>query len=324
MASRCKKPAQLDLVNLKDLQECIAKADSMRDNRSAFANHQNMVSEGVHAVGWICVERTPKPFIESYIEGLDFWGNKIRVQHKSSNPDHVEFVDSFKALLVELMAYVKAYHTTGVTWNRKGGDVASFTPSATTKSDGEVPKSVVAGAKSNDQVHRKTIATEKPNKPPVCEERNGNWRIESQTEEPASLLKVLNVTLKQQVYIFGCEGATLVLEGKAKNIILDSCTRTKLVLDDAVSSLEIVNCSSVQVQVKGKVPLVAIDNTDGCLVFISWQCRDVQFITSKSSEMNVALPTSAKSDDYVEKPIPEQFVLTIADNLSISSDLYAH
>ena len=30
------------------------------------------------------------------------------------------FVDTFKALLLGLMAYVKEYHTTGVTWNGKG------------------------------------------------------------------------------------------------------------------------------------------------------------------------------------------------------------
>ncbi|KAG2945396.1 hypothetical protein PC117_g8486 [Phytophthora cactorum] len=90
--------------------------------------------------------------------------------------------------------------------------------------------------------------------------------------------------MKQQVYIFGCEGATILLEGKAKNIVLDSFKKTKLVFDNAVSSIEIVNYKGVQVQCKGV------------------------FVTSKSSEMNVAFPQGAGSDDYVEKPIPEQFV----------------
>ncbi|KAI9917211.1 hypothetical protein PsorP6_013177 [Peronosclerospora sorghi] len=75
----------------------------------------------------------------------------------------------------------------------------------------------------------------------------------------------------------------------------------------------------MQVQCKGMVPSISIDKTDGCLVYISCEGRDVQFVTSKSSEMNVAIPEAAGSDDYVEKPIPEQFVHKIMDDLSISS-----
>ncbi|KAI9912069.1 hypothetical protein PsorP6_009753 [Peronosclerospora sorghi] len=100
-----------------------------------------------------------------------------------------------------------------------------------------------------------------------------------------------------------------------------------MIFDNAVSSIEIVNCKGVQVQCKGMVPSVAIENTDGCLVYISWESRDVQFVTSKSSEMNVAFPEAAGSDDNVEKPIPEQFVHNIMDDLSISSDVsyfYSH
>ncbi|KAG3161329.1 hypothetical protein PI124_g7123 [Phytophthora idaei] len=157
------------------------------------------------------------------------------------------------------------------------------------KAEGTVPTPAAPAAA------KKPAAPAKIAKPPVCEERNGNWQIEYQTgPEP---LTVSGINMKQQVYIFGCEGATILLEGKAKNIVLDSCKKTKLVFDNAVSSIEIVNCKSVQVQCKGVVPSVAIDKTDGCLVYISWEGREVQFVTSKSSEMNVAFPQGAGSDD---------------------------
>ncbi|KAL4167329.1 hypothetical protein KRP22_012815 [Phytophthora ramorum] len=364
MASQCKKPASLNPEHLKDLQACIKEINALRDNRSEFANHQNMVNEGIQALGWLCVEPAPKPFIESYVGGSDFWGNKIRVQYKTSNPDQIAFVTSFKNLLTELMAYVKAHHTTGVTWNPKGGDVASYSPTAASSTKAAAPaggmSNIFAGIKSIDQSSGKTaglkkvtkdmqtwrkdykpegdapapaapVAVKKPAAPvkvakaAVCEERNGNWQIEHQTgPEP---LTVSGINMRQQVYIFGCEGATILLEGKAKNIVLDSCKKTKLIFDNAVSSIEIVNCRGVQVQCKGVVPSVAIDKTDGCLVYISWEGREVQFVTSKSSEMNVAFPEGAGSDDYVEKPIPEQFVHKIMDNLTISSDvsdLYSH
>jgi adenylyl cyclase-associated protein len=365
MASQCKKPAALNPEHLKDLQACIKEINTLRDNRSEFANHQNMVNEGIQALGWLCVEPAPKPFIESYVGGSDFWGNKIRVQFKTTNPDQIAFVTAFKSLLTELMAYVKAHHTTGVTWNPKGGDVASYSPAEAAPAKAAGPAggmaNIFAGIKSIDQSSGKTaglkkvtkdmqtwrkdykpegaapapaaapVAAKKPaapvkvNKPAVCEERNGNWQIEYQTgPEP---LTVSGINMRQQVYIFGCEGATILLEGKAKNIVFDSCKKTKLIFDNAVSSIEIVNCKGVQVQCKGVVPSVAIDKTDGCLVYISWEGREVQFVTSKSSEMNVAFPEAAGSDEYVEKPIPEQFVHKIMDNLTISSDvsdLYSH
>ncbi|TYZ69022.1 hypothetical protein PybrP1_006506 [[Pythium] brassicae (nom. inval.)] len=368
-ASACKKPASVDPEHLKELQACLKEANALRDNRSEFVNHQNMVNEGLQALGWLCVEPAPKPFIESYVGGSDFWGNKIRVQFKASNPEQVAFVTAFKALLTELMAYVKAEHTTGVTWNPKGGDATSYTaaPAAPTaaKPAGVGINDVFAGIRSIDQSSGKTAglrqvtkeqqtwrkefqgsgvapapaaaaaapkpkpaaaAAPKVTKPPVCEQRNGNWQIEYQTGATGPVV-VKDITMKQQVYVFGCENATIVLEGKAKNIVLDSCKKTKLVFDDAVSSVEIVNSKNVQVQSKGRVPSVAIDKTDGCLVYVSWEGRDVQFVTSKSSEMNVAFPAGPGSDEYVEKPIPEQFVHRITADDAISSDvsdLYTH
>ncbi|KAG6970996.1 hypothetical protein JG688_00004612 [Phytophthora aleatoria] len=279
------------------------------DNSSELTNHQTMV------------------------------GNKIRVQYNIFNLDHIAFVETLTSLLTQLAQYIKSYHLVGVTWNPKGGDVSNYTPGAASstkvaapaaggmantwrkdyKAEGTVPTPAAPAAA------KKPAAPVKIAKPPVCEERNGNWQIEYQTgPEP---LTVSGINMKQQVYIFGCEGATILLEGKAKNIVLDSCKKTKLVFDNSVSSIEIVNCKGVQVQCKGVVPSVAIDKTDGCLVYISWEGREVQFVTSKSSEMNVAFPHGAGSDDYVEKPIPEQFVHKIMDDLAISSDvsaLYSH
>lgn len=135
--------------------------------------------------------------------------------------------------------------------------------------------------------------------------------------------------MKSQVYIYKCNHVSIVLSGKAKTIILDSCVRTKLIFDSAVSSLEIVNCKNVQVQCQARVPSVAIDKTDGCLVYVSYVGRNVHIVTSKSSEMNLCFPTcdSKEEAEMVEVPIPEQFVHTLAQGsaklTSNVSDLYA-
>ncbi|KAJ0395682.1 hypothetical protein P43SY_002475 [Pythium insidiosum] len=373
MASQCKKPAALNPEHLKDLQACMKEINSMRDNRSAFANHQNMVNEGIQALGWVCVEPAPKPFIESYVGGSDFWGNKIRVQYKTSSPEQIEYVAAFKNILLELMAYVKAHHTTGVTWNPKGVDTSAYVPTdaappaaAASSAPAGGMNSVFAGIRSIDQSQGHTAglrkvtkdmqtwreeykaggdaapkpapkkaapapaaapaAAAKPAKTPVVEQRNGNWAIEHHVNA-ASPIVVKDINMKQQVYIFGCDNSTIILEGKAKSIVLDNCKKAKLLFDDAVSSIEIVNCKNAQVQCKGKVPSVAIDKSDGVLVYVSWEGRDAQFVTSKSSEMNVAFPAGENSDELIERPIPEQFVhkIQVDGNLSSDvSDLYTH
>lgn len=56
------------------------------------------------------------------------------------------------------------------------------------------------------------------------------------------------------------------VQGKVNAITLDSCSRTGLVFQDIVSSCEVVNCSSVEVQSTGVMPTIAIDKTDGIVV----------------------------------------------------------
>ena len=59
---------------------------------------------------------------------------------------------------------------------------------------------------------------------------------------------------------------TLQIQGKVNAITLDSCNRTGLVFQDLVSSCEVVNCTSVEVQSTGIMPTIAIDKTDGIAV----------------------------------------------------------
>ena len=60
------------------------------------------------------------------------------------------------------------------------------------------------------------------------------------------------------------------------------------------------------------VTSAAIDKTDGCLVYLSKEAMGAQFVTSKSSEMNVAYP--GPNDEMLETPIPEQFVHNVILN----------
>jgi adenylyl cyclase-associated protein len=132
------------------------------------------------------------------------------------------------------------------------------------------------------------------------------WMVENQGE---GVVTVEVTDPKHSVYIFGCVGATVDVKGKCKLVCIDSCKKIQVLVDDVISSVETVNCQRMKVQVRGMVPSVAIDKTDGFLCYLSKDGLETTFTTSKSSEMNVSFPKPGSTDhELMEMPIPEQFV----------------
>lgn len=163
-----------------------------------------------------------------------------------------------------------------------------------------------------------------PTKPAKCVLRGNKWDIEYQTG--MCTLEADQVTTRQTAYIYGCVGATIIINGKMNSITVDSCKKTNIIFDNVVSSCEMVNCKGMKVQVRGLCPSIAIDKTDGILVYLSAEAvPQTVIVSSKSSEMNVSFPVEG-SEDYVEKPIPEQFQHRVVGQIVSSdvSDLYTH
>ncbi|XP_046737682.1 adenylyl cyclase-associated protein 1 isoform X3 [Diprion similis] len=145
-------------------------------------------------------------------------------------------------------------------------------------------------------------------KPPVFARDGKKWLVEYQKGNKNLLIE--NPEMNNVVYVYRCEDSTLIVKGKVNSIVLDSCRKTSVVFDSLVSSIEFVNCQSVQMQVLGKVPTISIDKTDGCQMYLNSESLQVELISSKSSEMNVMVPKG--NGDYTEYPVPEQFKTTIS------------
>lgn len=60
----------------------------------------------------------------------------------------------------------------------------------------------------------------------------------------------------------------------------------------------------------GQVPTVVIEKTDGCQVYLSSASLSTEVISSKSSAMNVLIPTA--DGEFKEQPIPESFKTVIS------------
>lgn len=72
-------------------------------------------------------------------------------------------------------------------------------------------------------------------------------RQEYQKGNPKLLVE--KADMNNVVYMFRCRDSALTVKGKINGIVLDSCTKCTVVFDNLVSSVEFVNCQSVQMQV---------------------------------------------------------------------------
>lgn len=396
-ASRCKKPPSLPTAlapYLKPAQESVGRIQKLRLSRD-FDNHLKAVTEMTSCLGWVMIDATSDPpspslFVKSCIGSSDFWANKIRKANKGKDDGpskkNIEFCDSLKALIQDLVVYTKEHHMSALAWNFNGGaledyeataasdDGASTAATTTKKRSAAAPpsakmtiaeelakkrssagnsaatnlkkvtkdqqtwrkefkgetKSVVSGfgavaAAPSSKSAPKSTAT----RPPVFEfqTRGSKWSIEHQTKSTTpNASGVLTVEIqnpKQNVYLYKCEGVTVDVKGKFNSVVVDACTKCAVVFDTVISSCEMVNCKKIQVQSRGLCSAFAIDKTDGVTIYLSRETlAKSDFITSKSSEMNVNYPD--ENDEMKEFPIPEQYRHKFANGTLVSevSDLY--
>lgn len=89
--------------------ESKARKTQHRDHLSAIAN-------GVSALGWVAVEKTPGPFAKEQGETAFLYTNRVLSAYKGKEAVHTEWAKSFADFLKELPNYIKQFHTTGLTY----------------------------------------------------------------------------------------------------------------------------------------------------------------------------------------------------------------
>lgn len=178
------------------------------------------------------------------------------------------------------------------TKNRPKDDVAGPIPSKAPAKAAE-PAAPVAAAK----------------KPPSTRQDDKKWFLEY--HEGVQMLEMNDVDRTHLVNIFKCKNTTVKINGKVNGISIDSCEKVNVVMTDVISTVELVNCQRCKVQTMGKVHSFAIDKSDGVNIILSNESMGAEITTSKSSEMNLTYP-QGEGEDWIELPIPEQFVTKIA------------
>ena len=110
--------------------------------------------------------------------------------------------------------------------------------------------------------------------------------------------------------IENCNECVIQIKGRVKNILISNCKAVGVIVQDIVSSADIVNCTKVQLQATGKVPSIQIDKTDGCEIYLmtAGTYDDLLIATAKSQDMTITFPDPSNPEDYKMESIPHQFV----------------
>jgi adenylyl cyclase-associated protein len=141
LAASNKKPNDAEFEKLlapfdKEVSELSTFKDKYRSSK--FFNHLSAISEGAPAFEWVRITPAPAPHIEEFRNSAQFYANKVLKDHKGEEP-HPTLVNQWIAFLKGLEAYVKKWHTTGLAWNPKGGDIPSSSLSSVSSTGPAAP-----------------------------------------------------------------------------------------------------------------------------------------------------------------------------------------
>lgn len=59
------------------------------------------------------------------------------------------------------------------------------------------------------------------------------------------------------------------VKGKINAITLDSCSKVGVLFESVVAACDVVNSRTMEVQVTGTVPTIAVDKSDGLQIYLN-------------------------------------------------------
>jgi len=275
IAAQSKKPSddvfQKLLTPTSSLMQKIVEIRDKGRSSKCF-NQLSTVSEGISALGWVCVSPTPGPHVAEMRGGSEFYSNKILVEFKGKDQHQLDWVAAFNGFLKELQNYIKRNHTTGLTWNPHGADASKASPPST--SSGAAPPPPPGPAPPPPVISPSSGAT--PDMGNVFAALNKGDGVTSGLKKVTNDMKSKNRTDKVSTVpasaskssesgkfdqkppskppVFSLEGNKWMVENQISN--------KNLVISDteAKHTVYIYNCKGSTIQIKGKVNAITVDN----------------------------------------------------------------
>jgi adenylyl cyclase-associated protein len=164
---------------------------------------------------------------------------------------------------------------------------------------------------------RQSSSASGPVKKEGKKELDGNkWLIEN-FDSPSVPIEI-EVSQTQSILISRCKNTTIILKGKANAVSIDNSSRTQILVETLISSVDVIKSPNFAIQVTGSLPTILLDQVDGASIYLGKDSLHTEVFTSKCSSVNIVLPPSGDEDDSTECPLPEQLRTFIKDGKLVS------
>jgi hypothetical protein len=297
LAHSSRKPSHHKLLQLvKPIAFAIEDANGNRDKYSLAYNHTSAVAFTIPAVMWIAQPygEDTHAFVQEHIKQGIKYIDKIRkkpnLKDNTSLQLHEQWITNMQTLFQQLAQFVQTYYPQGLVWNDNGN--------------------VIPEEQKEAQHQPGKISLNK-----------GVWYVENYENADLVELPEDQMGLKQGVLVLNSKSISFKLGVKIKHVTVDNCSNCKIHVNHLLSSLNILNSNRVELFVSGSVPTISVEKTHGCQIWLSKESLDSNpdIVTSNNDQVSLMCPKHGNSQDYVEVPIPQQFVSKVQLNASSGS-----
>ncbi|KAF5180273.1 Cyclase-associated protein [Thalictrum thalictroides] len=324
---------------LKPLNEVIIKANSLTEGkRSDYFNHLKAGADSLAALAWIaysgkdCGMSMPIAHVEESWQMAEFYNNKILVEYKTKDPNHVEWAKALKELyLPGLRDYVKSFYPLGPVWNSSCTTTIPLT-SAPPKAPGPVPPPPPPASLFSSASSSTSSSRPKEGMAAVFQEISSGKPVTSGLRKITDDMKTKNRSDKTGVVnASGKETRTsstsfskagppkLELQMGRKWAVENQIGRKELVIDDcdAKQSVYVFGCKDSVLQIQGKVNNITVDKctkmgivfTDVLAACEIVNCNGVE-VQCQGSAPTISVDNTAGCQLYLSKAYLETSITT--------------
>ncbi|KAF5448809.1 hypothetical protein F2P56_029308 [Juglans regia] len=279
-AKQTQKPDLKGLAEfLHPLNEVIMKANALTEGRrSDFFNHLKSAADSLSALAWIaysgkeCGMSMPIAHVEESWQMAEFYNNKILVEYRSKDPNHVEWAKAIKELyLPGLRDYVKSNYPLGPVWSPTGKPAAA-PPKAPTAAAPAPPPPPPASLFSSES-SQASSSRPKEGMAAVFQEISSGKPVTSGLRKVTNDMKTKNRSDRTGVVGASEKGRTssptfskagppkLELQMGRKWVVENQIGKKQLIIDDcdAKQSVYVYGCKDSVLQIQGKVNNITVD-----------------------------------------------------------------
>ncbi len=125
-----------------------------------------------------------------------------------------------------------------------------------------------------------------------------------------------DVRMSYNFMIIKCKDTVVVIEGKCKNVMIENCQNVKVVVNELLAAVEVLNSKKVTVQALKKLPQFIIERSDSINLYLFESAKTCKINSTCSQSMVIHYPKkdATEDDEWIDQTIPETLITVIKDD----------